>query len=296
MFASLLVILVPLLVGYAVPVLNASWMARVNQAVSYLVYFILFFMGMGLAAIDNLGPALMKMAGTTAGIFAAITAANVLGLWGLSKLFHDHGRQGERQPIAWASVFKDSGILIGTVAAGTLLGLVLPVNAHLFSEAALVLLLLLIGMQLRAAGMSLRQLFLNRLGVFIALTVFASTLLAGALLAPWLGLPVRHAMGVVSGFGWYSLSGILVSDALGPLWGATSFFVDLFRELVALALIPTLMQRALPLAIGYAGATAMDFSLPVIQKSGGASAVPVAIVSGFMLSLATPVLMAILLA
>ncbi|WP_115717627.1 LysO family transporter [Gallaecimonas mangrovi] len=296
MFASLLVILVPLLLGYSVPTLNSALMAWVNRAVSYLVYLILFFMGMGLAEINNLAAALVKMAGTTAVVFAAITLANGIGLWGLSRLYHANGRRGERQRVAWASVFKDTGILIGTVAAGTLVGLLVNINAHLLSETALVVLLLLIGVQLRSAGMTLRQLFLNRLGLLIALTVFVTTLLAGALLAPWLGLPIRHGMGIVSGFGWYSLSGILVTDALGPLWGATSFFIDLFRELVALALIPTLMQRAMPLAIGYAGATAMDFSLPAIQKSGGASAVPVAIVSGFLLSLATPVLMAILLA
>ncbi|WKE64771.1 lysine exporter LysO family protein [Gallaecimonas kandeliae] len=295
MFASLAVILLPLLLGYLLPPFKDKPLAWVGRGVTWLVYVILFFMGMGLAGIDNLASALARMAGTTALVFGAVTAANGLALWLLSKAFHDHGRQGERQPIRWGQVLKDSGILVGTVITGTLVGLVLPLNAHAFSEGALALLLLLIGIQLRAAGMTLRQLFLNRLGLFIALTLMLSTLAMGALLAPWLGLPVNHGMGLVSGFGWYSLSGILVSDALGPLWGATSFFVDLFRELVALALIPTLMQRAMPLAIGYAGATAMDFSLPVIQKSGGPACVPVAIVSGFLLSLATPVLMAILL-
>ncbi|MGF1794293.1 LysO family transporter, partial [Photobacterium profundum] len=44
-------------------------------------------------------------------------------------------------------------------------------------------------------------------------------------------------------------------------------------------------------AIGYAGATAMDFTLPVIQNCGGIKCVPIAIVSGFILSLLVPVLM-----
>ena len=43
-------------------------------------------------------------------------------------------------------------------------------------------------------------------------------------------------------------------------------------------------------AIGYGGATALDFTLPVIQKSGGIQVVPVAIVSGFILSLLGPIL------
>ncbi|MCV5901071.1 LysO family transporter, partial [Escherichia coli] len=36
---------------------------------------------------------------------------------------------------------------------------------------------------------------------------------------------------------------------------------------------------------------AMDFTLPVIQTTGGVRCVPVAIVSGFILSLLVPVMM-----
>ncbi len=50
------------------------------------------------------------------------------------------------------------------------------------------------------------------------------------------------------------------------------------------------MRRHPSCAIGYGGATAMDFTLPVLQRSGGVAVVPVAIVSGFILSLAGPVL------
>ncbi|MEZ8138541.1 LysO family transporter, partial [Vibrio splendidus] len=37
--------------------------------------------------------------------------------------------------------------------------------------------------------------------------------------------------------------------------------------------------------------TAMDFTLPVIQTTGGVRCVPIAIVSGFILSLLVPILM-----
>ena len=49
-------------------------------------------------------------------------------------------------------------------------------------------------------------------------------------------------------------------------------------------------------AIGYGGATALDFTLPVIQKSGGIQVVPVAIVSGFIMSLLGPILILAFLA
>ncbi len=41
-------------------------------------------------------------------------------------------------------------------------------------------------------------------------------------------------------------------------------------------------------AIGYGGATSMDFTLPVIQQHGGVACVPIAVVSGFILSLLSP--------
>jgi uncharacterized membrane protein YbjE (DUF340 family) len=49
------------------------------------------------------------------------------------------------------------------------------------------------------------------------------------------------------------------------------------------------------MAIGYGGATAMDFTLPVIRSSGGLPCVPVAIASGFLLSFLSPVLMGVFL-
>lgn len=95
------------------------------------------------------------------------------------------------------------------------------------------------------------------------------------------------AMG--SGFGWYSLTGILISDSFGPMYGSASLIIELLRELLALIFIPVLIKSRPCTAIGFAGATAMDFTLPIIQTTGGIRCVPVAIVSGFLLSLLVPV-------
>ncbi|QSA18480.1 LysO family transporter, partial [Vibrio furnissii] len=98
-------------------------------------------------------------------------------------------------------------------------------------------------------------------------------------------------LAMASGFGWYSLAGILMGDAFGPVYGGASFMIELLRELISLVLIPMFISRKPCTSIGYAGATAMDFTLPVIQTTGGVRCVPVAIVSGFILSLLVPVLM-----
>ncbi len=125
----------------------------------------------------------------------------------------------------------------------------------------------------------------------IALIIVVSSLIGGAIAAMVLDISVYKGLAMASGFGWYSLAGILMGDAFGPVYGGASFMIELLRELVALVFIPLLITRKPCTAIGYAGATAMDFTLPVIQSTGGVRCVPVAIVSGFILSLLVPVMM-----
>ena len=72
----------------------------------------------------------------------------------------------------------------------------------------------------------------------------------------------------------------MIGDALGPSWGGVAFLNDVIREIIALAIIPLLIGQRPAMAIGYGGATAMDFTLPVIRSSGGLDCVPVAIASG----------------
>uniref|UniRef100_UPI003D035634 lysine exporter LysO family protein n=1 Tax=Agarivorans sp. TaxID=1872412 RepID=UPI003D035634 len=151
-----------------------------------------------------------------------------------------------------------------------------------------------IGIELRSAGISVRQLLLNRRGLIIALVMVLSSIPAGLICAYWFDLSYSVGLAMSSGFGWYSLSGALLTEATNPLIGSTVFFADLSRELITLLLIPSLMLRSPAATIGYAGATAMDFSLPMLQRAGGNQLVPVAIASGFILSLLCPLLILVL--
>ncbi|GAA4648198.1 hypothetical protein GCM10023116_04640 [Kistimonas scapharcae] len=87
----------------------------------------------------------------------------------------------------------------------------------------------------------------------------------------------------------------MIGDQLGPVYGSVAFLVDLCRELVALLLIPFVIRRNAPMAIGYGGATSMDYTLPVIERTGGVHCVPVAVASGFILSLSAPLLIPVFL-
>ncbi|GAB2802671.1 lysine exporter LysO family protein [Halomonas shantousis] len=306
MLSGLLLVLLPLIVGYLVPVRRASVMALINRGVNLSVYAILFLMGVSLAGLEQLGRELSRMGGQAAALFAIIAPCNLLALWALSRRSHLH--VGDSPIVADAPIRKMTAMLgslalAGVVACGVIVGALFGIwgwntlhgGAERLAEGTLYVLLGLIGCQLRNSGMPLRQILLNRHGLFIALTVAASSLVAGLLAAPLLSLRWNEGLAMAAGFGWYSLSGILIGDQLGPVLGGVAFFNDLARELVAFLLIPLTIRRATPLAIGYGGATAMDFTLPAIQQHGGVACVPVAIVSGFLLSLISPPLILFLL-
>lgn len=299
MLLNVLLILLPLGIGYLIPLSSQRLIRLVNQSLGKMVYLILFLMGLGLAYVENLGSNLTVIFEVAAIMLGAITLCNLLALWWLDKRSpptHEaiDARQPNKLHMLWESLQLCFVVLAG-VGLGLLVDLrVLPIDK--LSEWALMLLLLLIGIQMRNSGMRLRQILLNPWGMKIALTVILSSWLGSLLAAQWLGMPWNHALALASSFGWYSLSGILVADKLGPVLGSAAFINDLGRELIAIMIIPMLMRRHPSAAIGYGGATALDFTLPVIQKSGGIQMVPVAIVSGFILSLLGPILILAFLA
>ena len=70
-----------------------------------------------------------------------------------------------------------------------------------------------------------------------------------------------------------------------------ALFNDLLREFTALLCIPMFMRRYPSAAVGLGGATSLDFTLPIIQQSGGLKVVPLAISFGFIINIVSPVLM-----
>ncbi|WP_428945715.1 lysine exporter LysO family protein [Pantoea sp. FN060301] len=295
MYSGLLIILLPLIAGYLLPVKAPSLQRVVNKLLSWMVYVILFFMGISLAFLDDLGRNLLSIVNYSLISAACILIGNLLALRLLEHLrpwAHNHRQQKLPSRLHMA---LESLKLCGVVIAGFLLGLSHWTPLKFASEAgeyALLFLLFLVGLQLRGSGMTLRQILINRRGMMVAFVVFISALAGGAIAALILGLPLKTGLAMASGFGWYSLSGILMTESFGPVIGSAAFFNDLLRELLAIMLIPALIARHRSTALGLCGATSMDFTLPVLQRSGGTEIVPAAIVHGFMLSLLAPILIA----
>ncbi|MFB9865840.1 lysine exporter LysO family protein [Vreelandella sulfidaeris] len=299
MLSGLLIVLLPLVLGYLVRVRSTPLLRLINQAVNGSVYLILLLMGISLAGLENFSSQLSRLGSNALVLFSITTLFNLAALWWLSRrltLQAGNSPVVKNAPISKLAAMRGSLLLVVVVAGGTMAGLLAgpSVGDGLFStadalaEGVLYVLLALIGCQLRNSGMPLRQILLNRMGLAMAVTLALSSLLAGIIAAPLLSLSWNEGLAMAAGFGWYSLSAILIGDQLGPLMGGVAFFNDLFRELLAFILIPLVIHRHTALAIGYGGATSMDVTLPVIQQHGGVACVPIAVVSGFLLSLLSP--------
>ena len=296
MFSGLLIILLPLVVGYLIPLHHESALKLINRFLSWIVYVILFFMGISLAFLDNLAANLLSILHYSVVTIVVILLCNIAALFWLERAlpWKNHHQQ-EKLPSRIAMALE-SLKLCGVVVLGFslgLTGLAFLQHATEASEYTLIFLLFLIGIQLRNNGMTLKQIVLNRRGMIIAVVVVGSSLIGGVINAFILDLPLKTGLAMASGFGWYSLSGILMTESFGPVIGSASFFNDLGRELIAIMLIPGLVRKSRSTAVGLCGATSMDFTLPVLQRSGGLELVPAAIVHGFILSLLVPILMAL---
>jgi uncharacterized membrane protein YbjE (DUF340 family) len=61
MFSGLLIILLPLIAGYLIPLRHNAALKLINRLLSWIVYLILFFMGISLAFLDNLATNLLAI-------------------------------------------------------------------------------------------------------------------------------------------------------------------------------------------------------------------------------------------
>lgn len=297
MWYGILIALIPLFTGYLIKLQNPVWIERVNKSLSLLVYLILFIMGCELAQLNDLMNNLQHILLSTIILFICSFGFNVIFLLILD-FFYPWRNQANQQaiPSRFKMILESLSIFLALIF-GFICGL-LPLTVwqynHSISEIILVILLILVGIQLRSNNITLKQILINKLGIITTIIVVLTTLFGGWIASYLLKLPVHTTLAMSSGFGWYSLSGILMTEAQGAIIGSITFLNDIMRELCAIILIPSLIRRYKLTALGICGATSMDFTLPMLQKGGGIMMVPPAIVQGFLLTLIMPILMSLL--
>lgn len=294
MLESLMIVLVPLFLGYAIKIQRAGWIKRINQGVTVLMFTILFVIGISLGQLDDFLQQLPIIAFTSCVFAVVIQLSNLIFLYFYDKFF-PHGVKPEKVEMpSRIKLLIESLKFPLVIFVGFLIGVITKnwlVISHEASTYVLIILVLLVGIQLRNNGITLRQVLFNRIGMIIAFIVVISSLIGGIIVAILTGIPIIKGLALASGMGWYSLSSVLINGAWGPVLGSIAFFNDLLREIFSFFAIPLLMQHFRSMAVGIAGAAALDCTLPIIQRSGGIEVVPLAISFGFILNIVVPILL-----
>ena len=124
MLSGLFIILLPLVVGYLVPLRQPSALKLINRMLSWIVYVILFFMGISLAFLDNLASNLLAILHYAAVSVVIILLCNIAALlWLESKMPWRSQHRQEKLPSRLAMALE-SLQLCGVVVLGFLLGLI----------------------------------------------------------------------------------------------------------------------------------------------------------------------------
>lgn len=102
---------------------------------------------------------------------------------------------------------------------------------------------------------------------------------------------LTSCLAVDSGFAYYSLSSIFITEYLGAELGTIALLANIVREMITLLLAPMLAKRFGPLApITAGGATTMDTTLPIIAQASGQKYVALSIYHGFVTDFSVPFL------
>lgn len=102
---------------------------------------------------------------------------------------------------------------------------------------------------------------------------------------------LAECLAVGSGFGYYSLSSILITQYKGIELGTIALLANIIREVITLLFAPLMVRhfgKLSPISAG--GATTMDTTFPIIVRSSGKEYSIVSIYHGFAMDLSVPFL------
>ena len=196
---------------------------------------------------------------------------------------------------------KNSIIVFLFFCAGCFLGFSgeIKLDAHHISLYILYALMLQVGISIgsnKNLKQIVRQIRLKMLVIPLA-TIIGTLLfsaLASLLLSRW---SVFECMAVGSGFAYYSLSSILITQFKEPSiglqlateLGTIALLSNIIREMMALLGSPLIEKYFGKLApISAAGVNSMDVVLPAITRYSGKEMIPVAILHGILIDFSVP--------
>lgn len=287
--------------------LPAKVLSLSSKIITLAIIFLLVTMGLRIGldkqTLSNLG-----RYGLQAFLFALTTILFSLGAVSfLERLF---ANKIEIPPVGKLEVkteaephpYRMTFIIVGAFFVGIILGFfVIPawVNDILpdLTDWALYFTLFAVGIDLGLNKEMWKQFMTIGRFVFLApLGVAVGSILAGMITGRLLGWTFWEGGAVGAGFGWYSLSGVMISELHSVALGTIAFLSNVMREVITILIIPFLAGRVGKFSlVAPGGATTMDTTLPIIAAVGPPGVAIIAFINGVVLSSLVPVLVPLFL-
>lgn len=199
-------------------------------------------------------------------------------------------------------ILKNSLIILLFFTAGVLSGIyeILPgwIMANDYSTWALYMLMFLVGVGIGGDERSLKALVQFNFRIFmVPVTTILGTFLGVTVVYVFLNhISLTDVLAVGAGFGYYSLSSIIISDLHSAELGVIALLANVMREIITLVTAPIFVRYFGKLApVNSGGATSMDTTLPIISATSGKEYIITALFHGIILTISVPFLVAIIL-
>ena len=193
---------------------------------------------------------------------------------------------------------KGSLIIVGFFVLGTLCGVfhLIPIDIVIDSKIsfyALCALMFSVGLSVGNDPQTLKNFrSLNPRLIFLPIMTILGTLAGSAAVSLILThRSLTDCLAVGSGFGYYSLSSIFITEYKGAELGTIALLSNILREIIALlgaSLFVKFFGRLAPISVG--GATTMDTTLPIITPYCVKEFVIISIFHGFIVDFSVPFL------
>jgi len=125
--------------------------------------------------------------------------------------------------------------------------------------------------------------------LFLPLTTIIGTCAGVLAVSAFFKHSAAELLAVGSGFGYYSLSSILITQYKGAELGTIALLANIMREILTLLFAPLMVRwfgNFSPIAAG--GATTMDTTFPIIVRTSGKEFSILSIYSGFIMDFSVP--------
>ncbi len=193
----------------------------------------------------------------------------------------------------YSQLLKEFMIVIFSFIGGVLLALYL-INLDLYIEfnhlTTILLYILLIFVGTDMVDINILNIIKTKKIVIYPILVICGSMLGGVVGSFILNENLFLSLALSSGFGWFTLSSVLVAQSVDSVYGSIALMTDLFRELIAISLLYIYGNRYPKESICIAGATALDSTLPIIKTTCTNDIIPIALFTGFTLTIVTPVM------